>query len=109
MDASPTAIAVMCIVIVLCLAAFLMLVMVAGRQSPTEHRAKIRMPAGVRGGRHVAVGGRSVAPNRDTLELPEPVPRPRTAAEEPAAETAEAAVPGQRQEQEERSTSAPGS
>jgi hypothetical protein len=109
MNASPTAIAVMCIVIVLCLTTFLTLVMVASRQPSNKHEARVRMPAGVRGGRHVAVGGRSVAPNRDTLALPGQVPRPRTSEQPAAATQPEAAVPGQRQGQEERSTSATGS
>lgn len=55
----------MCIVIVACLAFFLTMVYRASRQPGTKRPTRERMLTGVRGGRHIAVGGRSVAPDRN--------------------------------------------
>jgi len=57
----------MSVVVVLCLAFWLTAVMVAARQPGFSRVRSEKMPTGVRGGRHVAVGGRSVGPTRTAL------------------------------------------
>jgi hypothetical protein len=64
MDASGVALAVMSVVVVLCLAFWLTAVMVAARRPGFSRVRPEKMPTGVRGGRHLATGGRSVGPTR---------------------------------------------
>jgi hypothetical protein len=88
--ASPTAIWVICAVAVVCLAFWLIMVMVYATKPSVRHRRMPRMTGPVLGGMHLAEGGRSVAPNR---ELPAVLPDLP-----PAAPTAEPGrgVPAQR-------------
>jgi hypothetical protein len=111
MNASPTGIVVLCIVAVLCMAFYLTAVLLAARQPGSGNARPENMATGVHGGRHLAVGGRSVAPNRDTLAIPTAetaetaesgetaeVPQPRAAGQPatvPATPQPEAAVPAQ--------------
>jgi hypothetical protein len=57
----------MSVVVVLCLAFWLTAVMVAARQPGFSRVRSEKMPTGVHGGRHLAVGGRSVGPTRTAL------------------------------------------
>jgi hypothetical protein len=92
MNASPTGIVVLCIVAVLCMAFYLTAVLLAARQPGSGNARPENMATGVHGGRHLAVGGRSVAPNRDTLAIP-------------TAETAESAESGESAESAESAES----
>jgi hypothetical protein len=70
-----TSVAVMagiCVTILICLAFQLGMTAWAARKPYFENPRREQMPAGVRGGRHVAVGGRSVAPSRYALAIPVP-------------------------------------
>lgn len=64
--ASPAAIWAVCVVMVLCLAFWLIAVHVASRNPASGSGRMPSLDGSVVGGIHVAAGGRSVAPNRDT-------------------------------------------
>jgi hypothetical protein len=55
----------MCAVVLICLAFWLTAIMLAARRPGFAHVRPEKMHAGVRGGRHLATGGRSVSPTRD--------------------------------------------
>ena len=100
------------VIVAVCSLCFMLIaVNLAARQPGAGRGRHERMEAGVRGGRHIAVGGRSVAPSRETSviateETPHvPGPRPSTppaSSPSPSTEpaTTEAAVPRQRAGQE---------
>jgi hypothetical protein len=67
--ASPAGIVVICVVAVACLAFWLTAVMVAAQGRRVPRRDGMTLPGSVLGGTHVAAGGRSVAPNRDTAAV----------------------------------------
>jgi hypothetical protein len=81
-EPSTTAISVMVIVIVLCLIFLIAATTIASRRPYFRHRRREPMPAGVRGGRHVAVGGRSVMPHRTAPVLPLQTPQAQVDAQE---------------------------
>jgi hypothetical protein len=85
----------MCVVAVLCLAAWLGAVAYAAAHPKVKHRRVPNMPGPVLGGMHLAEGGRSVAPNRDALAR---VPAQRTGeadqADQAAADQADQAATG---------------
>jgi hypothetical protein len=63
--ASPAAIWAIVIVAVVCLAFWLIMVMVYANRPDPRYRRMADMPGPVLGGIHMAAGGRSVAPTRD--------------------------------------------
>jgi hypothetical protein len=73
MHTSATAIWIIIVVVVVALAIWLIAVMRAARKPSSEpHGDNLRGP--VRGGAHVGVGGRSVAPRRDEEVTPDQFP-----------------------------------
>jgi hypothetical protein len=120
-----TSIAVMVgvsVVIMICLVVQLGVIALAARRPYFQHPRREAMPTGVRGGRHIAVGGRSVAPNRYALAVDQraesmatemaqvnAAPAPRVSAETGTADAAEqdaAAVPVPRSGHVERPSAA---
>ncbi|WP_300612585.1 hypothetical protein [Trebonia sp.] len=80
--ASPTAIWVIVVVAVVCLAIWLGGILWLGEHPLWAHHMETDMPGPVLGGVHVAEGGRSVSPNREApatfTEPPAQVPSQRT-------------------------------
>jgi hypothetical protein len=72
MTTSPALIVVICAVAVVCLAVWLTAIMVAARGPRAPRRDSAALPGSVLGGMHLAAGGRSVAPNRDTAAVSVP-------------------------------------
>jgi len=66
LDTSDWRLWVMCLVIVVSLAAWLIAIFMAARH-PSFRNPRTAIKGPVQGGRHVAVGGRSVSPGRDPL------------------------------------------
>jgi len=81
MDASAVGIGVMCAVVLVCLAVQLIGLQVAARRPSFRHVRPEQMKTGVHGGRHLAVGGRSVAPTRDAPVMPTGADAPALPAE----------------------------
>jgi len=93
MSGTTVGIWVLCVVIVVSLAAYLVSVMLAARHPGNENPRRERMRGLVQGGQHVG-GGRSVAPTRDA-PVPEGGGNPPTPEEEDAAQAGRAAQAGQ--------------
>jgi len=101
--ASPAAIWTICAVAVLCLAFWLIMVMVVANRPDPRHRRVPAMSGSVVGGIHMATGGRSVAPTRHSPAVTEA----DLAAEPEAAQVPAQREPGQRQPQAGTTAEAP--
>jgi hypothetical protein len=73
LDTSDWRLWVMCVIIVGCLALWLGAVFIAAR-SPAWRNPRTEIKGPVQGGRHMAAGGRSVAPDRDQLAMESGIP-----------------------------------
>lgn len=93
LDTSDWRLWVMCVIIVGCLAFWLVAVFMAAR-NPSARAARTGMKGPVQGGRHVAAGGRSVSPARDQPAMDSDDPVAEHAADQDAA--AAPAAPQQR-------------
>ena len=87
MSGSTIGIVVICVVVVLGLATWLVIVALAARRPGQEHPQHDQVRGLVQGGQHVG-GGRSVAPHRDA-PVPEGGGDPPTIEEEQAAQAAQ--------------------
>ena len=90
LDTSDWRLWVMCVIILGCLAFWLAAVYLAAR-NPGHRNGGTAMKGPVQGGRHIAVGGRSVSPDRYQPSIPRPardrdttVAMPAQRAESPA-------------------------
>lgn len=92
MTTSPALIVVICAVAVVCLAVWLTAIMVAARAPRAPRRDSAALPGSVLGGTHLAAGGRSVAPNRDTAAVS--IPRQRRTDDQPGSVPEAAAEAG---------------
>jgi hypothetical protein len=70
MNGTVTGIVIMCVVIVVALAVYLLLIRRAARRPGSDNRHVEPMRGLVQGGAHVGSGGRSVMPHRDA-EVPQ--------------------------------------
>jgi hypothetical protein len=73
LDTSDWRLWVMCVIILGCLALWLVAVFMAAR-NPVWRNPRTEIKGPVQGGRHIAAGGRSVAPDRDQSAMESGIP-----------------------------------
>lgn len=99
MSGTTTGIVVLCVVIVVGLAIWLVMVARAARRPGQEHPKRDPLRGVVQGGQHVG-GGRSVAPTRDA-------PVPEGGGNPPSVEEEDAAQAGRQRSREPRNSGSP--